>query len=364
MEPSQQSEGVNKDPRSPLWQYVEIISKNIGGGSYKWRCSECNKLRNGSYTRVKGHLTGLNNTGVTVCPGLDDANGKPGQGLSPAKLQFYASLQDVADRRYAKGKVPMQASAAKPPMPSKPTMTTNKRPTLGPLESSFNNQGREVVDEHVARCIYANGLPFNLVRSPYWQQMIKVVNEAPKGYKSPGYEKVRTTLLSSERQSVDRQLQSIRDTWAETGVSIVSDGWRDQRNRPLINVIAICPQGAMFLKAIDCSGVEKDATFISTILIDAIESVGPQNVVQVITDNAQVCKAAGLIVEGRYDHIFWTPCAVHSLNLMLAKIGEIEWINQIYVAAKEIQMFITNHSMSQAIYRGFAKLELLKVLHN
>jgi hypothetical protein len=82
--------------------------------------------------------------------------------------------------------------------------------------------------------------------------------------------------------------------------------------------------------------VEKDATFISTILIDAIESVGPHNVVQVITDNAQVCRAVGLIVEGRYDRIFWTPCAVHSSNLMLAKIG---WINEIYVASKEIQMF-------------------------
>jgi hypothetical protein len=109
--------------------------------------------------------------------------------------------------------------------------------------------------------------------------------------------------------------------------------------------------------------VEKDATFISTILIDAIESVGSHKVVQVITNNAQVCKATGLIVEGRYDHIFWTPCAVHSLNFMLAKIGEIGWINEIYVASKEIQMFITNHSMSQAIYRGFSKLELLKVLH-
>jgi hypothetical protein len=119
----------------------------------------------------------------------------------------------------------------------------------------------------------------------------------------------------------------------------------------------------MFLKAIDCNGVEKDAAFISTILIDAIESVGPDNVVQVITDNAQVCKVVGLIVEGWYDHIFWTPCVLHSLNLMLAKIGKIRWINEIYVASKEIQMFITNHSMSQAIYQGFANLELLKVLH-
>jgi hypothetical protein len=43
MEPSQESEGVTKDPRSPLWQYVGIISKTIEGGSYKWRCRECNK---------------------------------------------------------------------------------------------------------------------------------------------------------------------------------------------------------------------------------------------------------------------------------------------------------------------------------
>jgi len=228
MESSQQSEGATNDPRSPLWQYVEIIGKAAGGGSYKWRCSECKNMKNGSYTRVKGHFTALANTGVMVCLGPNDANGKLGPGLSPAKLQFYASLQDVVDRRNAKGKVHVQGSASKPPTPSKPTIVTNKRPTLGSLEAAFNNQGREVVDEHVAHCIYANGLAFNLVRSPYWQKMIKAVNEASNGYKSPGYEKVCTTLLTSERQSVDRQLQSIRDTRTETRVSIVSDGWRDQ----------------------------------------------------------------------------------------------------------------------------------------
>jgi hypothetical protein len=161
MEPSQQNEGATKNPRSPLWQYAEIIGKATGGGSYKWRCSECNNIKNGSYTRVKGHLTALANTGVTVCSGPNGADGKPGPGLSPAKLQFYASLQDVADRRHTKGKVHVQGSASKPPIPCRPAVVTNKKPTLGPLEAAFNNQGSEVVDEHVAHCIYANGLAFN-----------------------------------------------------------------------------------------------------------------------------------------------------------------------------------------------------------
>ena len=69
-------------------------------------------------------------------------------------------------------------------------------------------------------------------------------------------------------------------------------------------MIAQSPKGAMFLKAVDCEGKQKDAQFIANILIEAIEFVGVENFVQVITDNATMCKAMGIIVEGKYQHIF------------------------------------------------------------
>jgi len=40
-------------------------------------------------------------------------------------------------------------------------------------------------------------------------------------------------------------------------------------------------------------------------------------------------------------------------------MGKIDKIYKIYKEAKEIQMFITNHHMSQTIYRQFEKMELL-----
>ena len=130
----------------------------------------------------------------------------------------------------------------------------------------------------------------------------------------------------------------------------------------MINVIASSPKGAMFLKAEDCSGEVKDSNFIADILIVAIEHVGPTNVVQVIIDNAPVCKAAGLIVESRYNHIFWTPCIAHNLNLILEEIeSKTEWTKEVIGQAREIIKFITNHHQSQAIYREHFKLELLKV---
>eukprot|EP00253_Pinus_taeda_P010583 PITA_10583 len=188
------------------------------------------------------------------------------------------------------------------------------------------------------------------------------MNEAPRGFKSPGCVKLRTTMLSAGKLVLEAKLSPIRNSWRISGVSIISDGWKDQRNRPLISVISQSPHGAMFLKAVDCEGQLKDFQFIVDILIEAIDLVGPENVVQVINDNAMVCRVADLIIEGKYQHIFWTPCAVHSLNLMLSKMGKkIEWIRVIFEEAKEIQAFITNHHMSQGIYMEFTKLELLKV---
>jgi hypothetical protein len=312
---------------------------------------------------------------------MKPCKGKDGKGLPTHLILQYAREQEDADRRANRGKTASapslaQTSSRKPPSgfaksagphpflpvppPSEPENVPRKR---GPLDIAFKNEMRDVCDESIARCLYANGLPFNLVRSPYWREMVSTLSKAPADYVCVGYEKVRTTLLSRERASVEKQLKVIKDTWVETGVSIISDGWKDCKNRPLINVIAVSPKGAMFLKAVDCEGQVKDASFIANILIESIDMVGAANVVQVVTDNAKNCRAAGSIVEATYNHIFWTPCTVHSLNLIMQKIGtKIEWVKKIYMEAEEIQMFVTNHHMTQAIFRTFSSLELLKVI--
>ena len=109
---------------------------------------------------------------------------------------------------------------------------------MGPPEKSFNNDAQGTTDEAIGRHISANGLSFNLVLSLYWEEMIREVYKAPKGYVSPGYEKIRTTLLTGEKLRLEGALNPIHHSWRLSRVSIISDGWKDQRNRPLINVIA------------------------------------------------------------------------------------------------------------------------------
>ena len=54
--------------------------------------------------------------------------------------------------------------------------TTSGQSSVGQADESSKvdvvREATEIVDKAIARCLYANGLPFNLVRSPYWKEMV------------------------------------------------------------------------------------------------------------------------------------------------------------------------------------------------
>ncbi|XP_077237071.1 uncharacterized protein LOC143878707 [Tasmannia lanceolata] len=213
--------------------------------------------------------------------------------------------------------------------------TSSSKVGESPLGKSFRAKDRDNVDHKVVRFFAANGIPFNVLRSPYFQEMIIAANFVPR-YKLPSYEKARTTLLDHEKEN----------------------------NKALINILASNMFGSMFLYAHDFSAVEKSEKNIAKFLLDAVEEVGPFNVVQVLTDNAANCKLAGTEVNKVYPQIFWFPCVVHTLNLIfkdLTKHKHLGWIGETYRSCKDAVKYITNHSQALAIFRSNSKFELLKV---
>lgn len=50
-------------------------------------------------------------------------------------------------------------------IPQQQPILSHKR-AKGLLETSFHNEGRQIAKQDIARCIYANGLAFNVVHSP------------------------------------------------------------------------------------------------------------------------------------------------------------------------------------------------------
>ena len=113
--------------------------------------------------------------------------------------------------------------------------------------------------------------------------------------------------MQRERAHVKRLLKPIKYFWLENGVSIVSDGWSNPQRRPFINIMVVLDGAPAFIKAINGSSEFKDKHYIAGVLKDAIKEIGHEKIVQVITDNANMMKSAGALIEGEHPKIFWTP---------------------------------------------------------
>ncbi|XP_031478612.1 uncharacterized protein LOC116249604 [Nymphaea colorata] len=243
------------------------------------------------------------------------------------------------------------------------------------IKESFSLQGRQELDLKVAAFFYANCIPFNVARSPYWRDLVTyIANCNLSGYVPPSSERLRTILLEQQKSQVNNLLEYQKLTWKQHGVSIVSDGWTNLQRRPFINFIATSANRPIFLKAIDASGEYKSAEYLKGLFMEIIEEVGKDKVVQIITDDTPICKAAGIAIEHDYPHIFWTPCAVHSLNLALKGICNppskeqdphayelCSWIEDLEKDVRNIRNFIVNHQYALSIYDKHSDLKLLRV---
>nr|XP_017250874.1 PREDICTED: uncharacterized protein LOC108221512 [Daucus carota subsp. sativus] len=315
----------SKDDK-PLWLHVEVLDAPIGGGgNRKWRCRYCNKIVTGSYSKVRAHLLKISNMGVEACKGISD--------------DVYRQIE--AEHKRAEEKVAKEAMNVRQRnqcmayQGGSDLVQPKKR--KGALELAFNVADRDEIDKDCAMMFYTGGISFNFARNPFFRNYsLKLANSNVAGYTPPTYNRLRTTLLSQQKQHVQRLVQPVKDSWKKKGASICSDGWCDRQQKPLINIMVASAAGPMFLKSVNASQVKvKDAEYIAALFMEIVEEIGPEHVVQIVTDNASNYKAAGALIETKYPRIFWTPCVVHSnviifvtgllLNFVLTSFLEI-WI--------------------------------------
>lgn len=170
---TQQDEPKQIDDKSmPLLDEVlffgEAVEKNQGG-SKSWTCKHCHKYFKSSYTRIHYHF---------FCAPA---------GVSADIRRCNAILKDRAEFDF-------------------PLFKREKLVPKCTIEESFKIIDRDMVNMTILRCLCANGLSVNLLRSPYFHEMVTTINKGSKSYKSPSYEKTRMSLLDECRNNLEKEL--------------------------------------------------------------------------------------------------------------------------------------------------------------
>jgi hypothetical protein len=122
----------------------------------------------------------------------------------------------------------------------------------------------------------------------------------------------------------------------------------------------VSPAIERFLGAVDITGYPKIAEYQACIMEKYIEEVGPQNVVQICTNNASSMKAVVDIITDKYPDIYFQGCAVHAMNMLLEDWEKPMWLKEVVKKSRTIIKFIKRRHMPLAIFHKHEeKLSLL-----
>ncbi|KAL4652193.1 hypothetical protein ACB092_01G215900 [Castanea dentata] len=160
----------------------------------------------------------------------------------------------------------------------------------------------------------AHAIPFHLVKSPLFKEVMDSIANYGKGLKLPTYHATRVTFLKKEVENMHFTLDKYKNEWKKKTVcTLMSDGWTDNRERSITNFLVNSLKGAFFLKSIDASDISKNAENLSQLLDSLVQK------------------------------IFWNPCVAHCIDLMLHDI------------AKKITVFIYCHIWVLDLMRKYTK---------
>lgn len=149
-----------------------------------------------------------------------------------------------------------------------------------------------------------------------------------------------------EEETVKEKLKSLDIERERNGCSLLMDTWSDTKK----NIMNLCvnSRGGTFYIS---SKESQTGTSIFEYVDKCIEDVGPEKVVQVITDSADYNLAAAKMLKEKRPGIFWSSCAAHTVNLMFEDIVKLAKISKYMDKAKALTLLIYTHEKTFAMMR-------------
>ncbi|KAM3332749.1 hypothetical protein ACQJBY_028105 [Aegilops geniculata] len=184
--------------------------------------------------------------------------------------------------------------------------------------------------------------------------MCEAIGRFGPGFEPPSKHDLRETLLSEEHARVKSLLQERDAEKMKYGCSIMTDAWSDRKRRSIMNLCTNSADGSSFIRSSEMSAVSHTSEVIFQLVDEAIEQVGPENVVQVVTDNASNNMGAKKMLLEKRPNMFWSSCATHTINLMLQGIGDLPRFSKVLEKAKAFTIFVYGHTRTMDCMRHFS----------
>jgi hypothetical protein len=92
--------------------------------------------------------------------------------------------------------------------------------------------------------------------------MLEAIGQFGKGLRGPSPYEMSGPFLQKRKQKVLDGFKNHKESWEQTGCTIMTDAWTDRKGRGVMNLVVHSAHGVCFLDSVDCSGERKDGKYI------------------------------------------------------------------------------------------------------
>ena len=164
-------------------------------------------------------------------------------------------------------------------------------------------------------------------------------------------------LLESEYDKI--KVETVATIAASDLVRLMSDGWSNIRNEPIINFVVSHPS-SIFWKSFHTDLQSYAGEYIATKILKVIEELESdcgKMVFGVVTDYACNIKKAWRLTKEIYPTIICHGCAAHGLNLIFCDMIKLETCKNIIKRAKGVIKEFRHKSMLVDMLKAMQKAE-------
>ncbi|GBG66050.1 hypothetical protein CBR_g55393 [Chara braunii] len=178
--------------------------------------------------------------------------------------------------------------------------------------------------------MFRAGIAFNFLNFDTAQALhdayLEVANAKSK-VKMPTYKHMRTVMLDYIFLKVQKSINPLTACWDKTGCTFITDGSTDRKNRPVMNFLAAGEKGAVQVSTVYMTGRKKNAAALAKLWEKVMQEIGLKRINAICTDNAEVNKKAGQILERRTDkdvaRIPWVPFGAHCCKVRFGPVYQM-----------------------------------------
>ncbi len=205
----------------------------------------------------------------------------------------------------------------------------------------LNSAKKQKLDKKWATFFYEMNINFNVVWHPTSIKGVKATLESLTYYKPPSYYGLHIDLLKQSMVNVFKHIsKTMWNSIHKYGVTIYFDGWDNDARCPLSNVMFPCPNGNVFIGAIDKIREHKDAQYICNTMVGYIENIGMDNIIEICINNAlNMWNPTNLLI-CHFLGLYFLGCATHCLDLLLENWGKEIWVKWVVTCEKGESYFL------------------------